>query len=128
MRGAAFATGGHLYRQDEIAPFEHVVTLRRVARQKMELSERDRSLSAGPAHEDIRVQGGKRHRQIGGMRCDTFIGPPENGVIAIEPITRRTAGARSSFVAGEVILIAEICAAGALHDVPAYSRHISELP
>ena len=64
MRSAAFATGGDFYRHDEIAPFEHVVPLGRVAGQTMELSKRNRSLSAGSAHENVGVQGRKRHGQI----------------------------------------------------------------
>src|SRR5271170_6469783 len=64
MRSAAFATGGDFYRHYEITPVEHVVPLGRVSGQTMELSERDQSLPAGPAHEDNRVQGRKRHGQI----------------------------------------------------------------
>ncbi len=46
------------------------------------------------------------------MRGDTVIGPSEDRVIPIEPITRRTTGAGSSFVAREVVLITEVCGSG----------------
>ena len=88
---------------------------------------RNRSLSAGTAHQNVGVQGGQRHRQVGRMRRDAVVGPSEDGMIAIEPKTRRTARARPSLVAGEIILIAEVCAASSLHDVPANGGHISEL-
>ena len=52
----------------------------------MKLGERDRSFSTGPVHEDICIQGGKCHRNIGGMGSYAFIGPSEDGVIAIEAV------------------------------------------
>src|ERR1700693_2115467 len=61
------------------------------------------------------------------MRRYAVIGPSEDSVIAVDPITRRAPGARPPFVARQIILIPEISAAGTLHDVPADSRHISEL-
>ena len=93
----------------------------------MKISERDRSFSRGPAHDDVRVQCRKRHRHVGGMGSDTGIGPSEDGVIAIEAVESRTAGARPPLVAGEIILVAEVGTARALHDVAAHRRHVSEL-
>src|SRR3989441_3483193 len=104
-------------RDDKIASTEHVVTFRCVAWQAMEIGERDRSFARGPAHDDRRVQGGKRHRDVGRVRGDAGIRPAEDRVVAIEPVKGRAAGARPPLVAGSLILVAEIGAAGALPDV-----------
>src|SRR2546426_7458120 len=59
VRGATFRAGGHVDRDDKIAPTEHVVTFRGVAWQAVENGERDRSFAPGPAHADPRVPGRK---------------------------------------------------------------------
>ena len=100
VRGPTFRAGGHVDRDDKIASTEHVVTFRCVAWQAMEIGERDRSFARGPAHDDRRVQGGKRHRDVGRVRGDAGIRPAEDRVVAIEPVKGRAAGARPPLVAG----------------------------
>jgi len=88
MRGAPLHPCGHFDCDDQVAPIEHVVTLRCIAGQAMEISERDRSFSRAPAHHDRRVQGCKRHCKIGWVRSDAGLGPSEDRVIAIETVER----------------------------------------
>src|SRR5207244_8516015 len=102
-------------RENEIASIEHVLTLGAVAWQAMEIGERDRSFARGPAHGDRYVQSSKRHRHIRRVRGDAGLRPSEDGVIAVETVEGRAAGARPPLVAGKIIPVAEVGAAAALH-------------
>src|SRR2546425_6941333 len=115
--GAPLGASRDLDRDDEIASAEYVVALGGVALQTMEIGERDRSLARRPAHDHRRVQGGKRHRNIRWVRGNAGFRPAEDRVIAVETVEGRAAGARPPLVAGKIILVAEVSAAGALHDV-----------
>src|SRR6266404_4019479 len=62
------------------------------------------------------------------MCGDAGIRPAEDGVIAVETVEGRAAGARPPLVAGKIILVAEVGAAGTLHDVATHRRHVPKLP
>src|SRR5260370_33543829 len=93
----------------------------------MEIRERYRSFSRAPAHDDIGVQGSECHRHVGGIGGDAGVGPSEDRVVAIEAVEGGATGAGPPLVAGEIILVTEVSAAGALHNVSTHRRHVSEL-
>src|ERR1700722_4632565 len=73
MRGASLRTGRDLDRNDQVAPTEDVVSLRRVAGQAMELGERNRSLSIRAAYDDLGIERGECHRHIGSIGSDAGV-------------------------------------------------------
>ena len=127
MRGAPFGPGGHLDRDDQVAATQRVVALRRVGGEAMEIVERDRSLSRSPTHDYDGVERCQRHSEVGGVGRDTIVGPAEDRVVAIDAVQGRAAGARPALVARQVVLVAEIGAARALHHVAADRGHVAEL-
>jgi hypothetical protein len=127
VRGTPDAAGRHVDGNDQIASIEDIVALRRLAGKTMETGERDRSLPIRAVHDDLGIEGGQPHRHIGRMGGDTSVRPPEDGVIAIHAVKRGAARTRAPFVAREAILVAEIGASRALHDVAANRRHVAQL-
>ena len=66
-------------------------TLRRVARQQVEVVDRDRARAAGPDRLDDRVERHQRDGDVGGMRGDAVLARAEDRVTAVEPSERRAA-------------------------------------
>ena len=93
----------------------------------MEIVEWDRSLSRSPTHDYDGVERCQRHSEVGGVGRDTIVGPAEDRVVAIDAVQGRAAGARPALVARQVVLVAEIGAARALHHVAADRGHVAEL-
>ncbi len=127
MRGPRLRSCGHVDSDDQVTAVEHRVSLGRSARQTVKLHERNRPLSRGPAHDHLRVERSEGDREIGGVCGDARVGPTEDGVVAVEPVHCRAAGAGLPLIARQGVLIAKIGAARALHDIAANRGHIAEL-
>ena len=72
------------------------------------------------------VEGGEGDAHVGGVGGDALVAGAEEGVHAVEAVDGRAAGAGLALVAG-IGGVAEIGAAGALHEVAGGGGHVAEL-
>jgi hypothetical protein len=115
-----------VHRDDDLAGGEVGVDLRLVARQPVEVRERDRPVALRPAHLHGGLQGGQRDAHVGGMGGDAVLARPEDRVDAGHPADRRAAGAGLALVAGRGRVV-EIIAAGPLEQVAARGGRVAQL-
>ncbi len=111
---------------DQVPRQERMLPIRSVSGRQIETGNRNSPCSGDPSHENRRVQSGKSNRQIGGVRSDTRIAGPEDGMVAVVAADRRTARAGDPLVA-RCIGIAEIGAPRALKQVAANGGDIANL-
>ncbi len=106
--------------------FEHGVPLRLLARQAIEVHQRDRPLSLRPQHARHSPNGYQRDGHVRGMRGDAGRGGPQDGEFAVVALPRGTAAARHPLVAGLGDVL-EVDAAGALQQVHAGGGQVAQL-
>src|SRR5260370_10072446 len=106
--------------------FEHGVPLRLLARQAIDVDQRDRPLSLRPEHARHSTSGYERDGHVRGMRGDAGRGGPQDGEFAVVALPRGTAAARHPLVAGLGDVL-EVDAAGALQQVHAGGGQVAQL-
>ena len=89
-----------LDRDDQFVGIEIGVALRRVAREPVEIRERDLSFAARTGDMDLCLEHGQRHAHVGRMHRDAGVARAEDRVHPVETANGRAAAARLAFVAG----------------------------
>ncbi len=100
--------------------------LRLIARQGVERLKVDFAGALRSLDLDHRIQGDKRHAEVGGMDGDAMLAPAEHGVETILALERITPRARNAPVTGARRIL-EIGAAGSLHQVAADRGGVAKL-
>ena len=111
---------------DEIARLKHRFAIRRVAGQKVKISDRDRACTLQPLHVNRSFQGRHRHAHVGRIGRDAVFAGAEDGQRAIEAVDGRAPCSRFAFVARHR-RVAEVHAPSALEQVAGGRRHITKL-
>ena len=113
-------------RGDDFVRLQVGVDLRRVARQAVEIAERNHALAGGTGDAHLGIERGERHAHVGRMRGDAVFAGAEDGVNAVDAADRRAARAGLALVAGRHGVI-EIGAARTLHQIAAGRSHVAQL-
>lgn len=117
---------GQIDMHDQFVRRQGAIQFRAIARQAVELRERNVALSPGALHMHHGIQRSQGHAHIRWMRGDAVRAGAENGVVFGQPANGRTAGARVAFVARGGMVV-EIHAARALQQVAAIAGHVANL-
>ena len=92
----------------------------------MEVHHRNRAHPVRASNHDVGIERGQRHRHVRGVGRDAAVAGAEYGVHAVDPFQRVAACPRVSLVAGGGE-VHKIGTAGALHQVAADARRVSQL-
>ena len=111
---------------EQLAVFQHRVTLWLVARQAVEVHERDRPFPLRPQHAHTGIECGQRDRHVRGMRGDARLRCSKDREFAVIALARGTAAARHTLVAGLGDVL-EVDAARALQQVTPGGGQVTEL-
>ena len=113
--------------RDHLARLEHGLDVRRLARQPVEVADRDAAgRSVGAEQLDLRVQHRHRDGHVGGMDGDARVARAEDRVNPVEAADRRAAGAGGPLVAARGRVV-EVGAARALQQIAADRRLVAQL-
>ncbi len=112
---------------DQLAGLQRRVALGMVAREPMELEERQAPDAGRTLHVDDGIERGQRDAHVGGMDGDARLRGAEDRVIAVEAVDRVAALAGVALVAARSVVVVEIGAAGALEQVAADGGHVADL-
>ena len=111
---------------NQISRFQYCLTLRRVSGQNVEVSDRNTSLTLGPAYMDRRSECGHRDVHIRRIRGNAVFARAENGQTPVGSGDRGATRPRLTFVAWHRG-VAEIHTPGPLEEIASGRRHVSKL-
>ncbi|EAU69311.1 hypothetical protein STIAU_8041 [Stigmatella aurantiaca DW4/3-1] len=118
---------GHVHREHQLAVLQHRLPLGRGARQQVEVGEGHGALPLGALDAHGGAQGGQGHAHVRGVGGDAGLTHAQHGVAAVDALQGRAARAGGALVTGRGG-VAEVRAAGALHDVATHGGHVADLP
>jgi hypothetical protein len=126
MRARGVPTRRDVNADDHFVRTKRMFKMRRRSRQPVQVSEKEAPIARAASNVENCVQRDKRHRHVGRVRSNAVLAGAEDRMPAVLAISCGASGSWFSLIAGAAG-IAEVSAAGSLHQVPTNRGHVTKL-